>query len=119
MNRFKFRVWDKTGGFFWGEGEGMDFKKIAFNFYDALFKEGELIFQQFTGLKDANEKEIFEGDILKYSSSEVINNNVTGYVIFDEGSFLNKISNADIRLCIGGEDSEVIGNIFDNPEFLK
>ena len=118
MNRFKFRVWDKTGGFFWGEGEGMDFKKIAFNFYDALFKEGELIFQQFTGLKDANEKEIFEGDILKFDYGD---SRGVGQVIYAMQGFYieSKHGNLFQDTVLTMEHSDIIGNIFENPEFLK
>ena len=57
----KFRVWDIEPSLFWGQGEGMDIKKIAFNFYDNLFDEPEkFIFQQYTGLKDKNNKPIEE-----------------------------------------------------------
>jgi uncharacterized phage protein (TIGR01671 family) len=119
MNReLKFRVWDNQSDFYWGEGEGMDFKKIAFNFYDSLFEECRLVFQQYTGLLDKNGVEIYEGDIVKATSDQYTNENFIGKVIFDEGYFCTWVNKNDIRGVWSGDDIEVIGNIFENKDLL-
>lgn len=119
MRQLKFRAWDNLAHFYWGEGEGMDFKKIAFNFYDTLFEESRLVFEEYTGLKDKNDVEIYEGDIVKAASDQYTNENFIGKVIFDEGSFLTWINKNDIRGVWSGDDIEVIGNIFENKDLLE
>ena len=72
---------------------------------------------QYTGLKDKNGKEIYEGDIFKYILDDGFGD-VTEYteeVIFNQGSF-------DLDNCPLGafcSDGEVIGNIYETPELLK
>lgn len=78
---------------------------------------------QYTGLKDKNDKEIYEGDIVKSISGKI------GYVIFlqQEMGYVVVWDNCDTRLghrSRGGRydvDSsiEVIGNIYDNPELVE
>ena len=78
---------------------------------------------QYTGLRDKNGKEIYEGDIVESISGKV------GYVIFlqQEMGYVVVWDNCDTRLghrnrgegykCDGS--IEVIGNIYDNPELIN
>lgn len=118
----KFRAWDKVqkvmmvprdiqtdsdGNIFYVEAMGPD----------GEYDEGDLdVFklEQFTGLKDVNGKEIYEGDILenwKYRS----------IVKFANGKFLADVVGTISRFDLIGEThgSKVIGNVHDNPDLLE
>lgn len=72
---------------------------------------------QYTGLKDKNGKEIYEGDIIRYDTIDFITYNLVkwGKVEF---SFLKKQLDGTIhRTTYQGlsKYGEVIGNIYENP----
>lgn len=78
---------------------------------------------QFTGMKDKNNRKLFEGDIIEYIFP-VTNKAVekeTGVVIYDGCGF--HIANDGCMLCVASGDGdvviEVIGNINDNPDLLE
>lgn len=61
---------------------------------------------QFTGLHDKNDKEIYEGDIVKTRYGK-------GMVEFRNGQFVYDKSLNDFN------ETEVVGNIYENLELLK
>ena len=70
---------------------------------------------QFTGLTDKNGTRIFEGDVIKRRGENFI-------VYWDEecaGFYPFYDQDNPIGYGVIGEESEVIGNIHDNPELLK
>lgn len=68
---------------------------------------------QYSGLKDMDREEIFEGAIGWDERGEV-----HGKIVFDEGGFLFEWENMqdDLFECCG--DIVIVGNIYDNPELL-
>ena len=138
MRTIKFRGKDiKTGKWFYGNYYDRDTKG---NTHIANLDEGCLTIDpetvgQYTGLKDKNDKPIYEGDIVECVSwNEYFTNPATGevmqpfrrkmYVDFRKGGFKMvepmpygiEVREWDI---IYNGDIEIIGNIYDNPELLN
>ena len=121
-NRFNFRMWD------------INTKRFYYMYLDELIGltrtisiPKEATIQQYTGLTDSNDKEIYEGDILMYKSGSIPTTGVIGQVLYedDEGGYIfqweRKGPNQHhINLnCDVAFESVIIGNIFETPQLLK
>ena len=119
MREIKFRAWDKINKEMFNV-ESINFQERRV-YKDVVsyrnFNDIELM--QYTGLKDKNNKEIYEGDIVKLRANHGIG--VIKY--YDEwGAFVVEYIKPRPLAVLGmnyyKEDIEVIGNIYENPELL-
>ena len=119
-----YRVWHKIEKRF-VDLRSIDFEKESIgydcyreaNYYDVA-KFDEIVFQQFTGLKDKNGKEIFEGDRVRFAYTE--KRDFFGEVVYfeDRATFGVKSKNAGENfedLAYHMQFFEVVGNIFQLP----
>lgn len=119
----KFRAWDKKNKNMVFSPDLHDHEQ-AVSFFSILednadfFSDDDCILQQYTGLKDKNGKEIYEGDIVNHLFYKEI-----GQVIWNEKSarfvFLFKDGSKDKIFQVDKESFEIIGNIYENPELIK
>lgn len=127
MRDIKFRAYVKASGVM------REVLGLHYNGKDLWLKYGEdknimatteeVEIMQYTGLKDKNGKEIYEGDILAREFYWSLR------VEFDKGSFMvrdldevrynNLICNFHINLFNDIEEYEVVGNIYENPNLLE
>jgi uncharacterized phage protein (TIGR01671 family) len=84
--------------------------------------EEDFILMQFTGLKDKNGKEIYEGDILRtitYDKTYEVSFYIGSFVLIDKDPGFTTIKKSPIGCYQTDIILEVIGNIYENPELLK
>lgn len=121
MREIKFRVYDKNGGYYIAilDNDCFGIKQVARIILELEVLKHEYIIEQYTGLKDKNGKEIYEGDIIdcNYGFGQY----VVVYRRYDASFILEDDSREEIiKLVLAGKTFyEVIGNIHENPELLE
>ena len=119
MRDIKFRCWYDNKMY---KVVDIDFAYEKINLFGAdiiNFKDGKLM--QYTGLKDKNGKEIYEGDVIKglvISLDQKRTFIIIGVVKYKEYGFYLETREGTYAIT-DFEESEVIGNIYDNPELLE
>ncbi len=110
MNRdLKFRVWNEQYGMSqpWTTTEAINMA-ITGNF--DLVSKGT-VYMQFTGMKDKNDQEMCEGDIVRHSGQMYV-------VTWDRGGFVAYADKSNWVVLDFNDDMEIIGNIYENPDLL-
>jgi len=103
MREIKFRAWDKN------ESRWETFSLGTLALLGADYYERYENWCEWTGLKDKNGKEIYEGDIFAGANRNVV------VSWWKTGACWN----ADGFGTLGGCTPEVIGNVFENPELIS
>lgn len=123
MREIKFRAWSKGGKKMYPVNELAHPTKTGFDtigIEDTWMEGDEYELMQYTGLKDKNGVEIYEGDILEIDYTDTTDNDIrTGYVEYYKDMFLVVIEEFDSRGFGTKKDRKVIGNIYENQELLK
>jgi len=132
MREIKFRAWDTQLKAMIGSDE-RDFA-VSFDGFISVYNGEELCdelttleLMQYTGLKDKNGKEIYEGDLIKYEAGAWVD----CYGAWQEKSTIEKVeieplgtnpfsaTGYDDITIFYPENGQVIGNIYENPELLE
>jgi uncharacterized phage protein (TIGR01671 family) len=111
MREIKFRAWDKK------KEEISDCNDIWFlddASLNSIFENKNYIFMQYTGLKDKNGKEIYEGDIITDDNGEMVYDEV----IFCKGTFCIKKGKNQYHI-FNEKNVKVLGNIYENNNLIK
>lgn len=117
MRELKFRAWHKDSKY-------ME-EVVMIDFIDNLIATSndnggyvgnieEHVIMQYTGLKDKNDKKIYEGDICKYFKHDLI-----GTIEFRNCQWCFVVKNSVYHIEEIAGSKEVIGNIYENPELLE
>ena len=125
MREIKYQVWDKVTKTMWENINSLVFedgKLIEVIFYNngedtEWLPANKVCLRQYTGLRDINNVEIYEGDILKTTELYQVN-------------FIVEYSDRSFELFNGRDgivsdehndwsEYEVIGNIYENPKLCK
>lgn len=134
MREIKFRAWDKQENKWITDHIGLNIEDGKILIYDRraggehdqvyhypdapFFAKGcfdGIVLMQYTGLKDKNDKESYHKDIILYDGDLWIMEWNYNSACFELMSFDgNEVTGMDYSMQF-----EVIGNIYENPEFLR
>lgn len=123
MRDIKFRVWRKDDKKMYGPDlpfliytDGV-IPSLAGDVPLRQYAITEAVLMQYTGLKDKNGREIYEGDILSHD----VTGGIVGVVCWSEGLYRFVIEKDDeivADLCDYDFEPEIDGNIYEDKELL-
>ena len=143
MREIKFRIWDidkrkfvvnKIDRLSCGDTKKCMSERVDFENNSVEINADErYIFSEYTGLEDKNNKEIYEGDIVKFKDCSIDGTKefynigvieregkrdelVISQLIFEKSYFTENYMDFINQTF---ELSEIIGNIYENPELIK
>ncbi len=134
MREIKFRAWDKGEKYYktWEDLVSIVYNERWFldnedkNYINCLFTDPDYTLEQYTGLKDKNGKEIYDGDVCrclvydKYHKKHLVRGDIK---IEEVETVINNIYDDSwpcVSLaCVELHSIEIIGNIHQNPELLE
>lgn len=119
MREIKFRVWDKSNNRIqYQSTDGRMDGQLDWEVWGKFLNDmsSDLVLMQYTGIKDKNGKEIYEGDIVDFDKKEWGGDDNVHIVSWDsengEWSWGGGVT-GDMHF------RKIIGNIYENPELLK
>ena len=125
----KFRAWDKENGIYlynvqdaydtlsghvkYDDGEDAEYDEDCFG---GFLDNERYDVEQFTGLTDAQDDEIYENDLVRITDDF---EDPVYKVIFEEAKF--EISGGGVDFDLGEEfmNCEIVGNVHENPELFE
>lgn len=116
MREIKFRAWDKEQA-----KMKKDFRFDEFNDVNGYFADNDFVFMQYTGLKDKDGKEIYEGDIVRITLTQTEETRIGEVKYYDDNACYLVETTKEEYFTFMSQDIksvEVLGNIPESKELL-
>lgn len=134
MREIKFRAWEKSTNSMVYDVQNVSKKRIigesACESFQEVVDSWEYETMQYTGLKDKNVKEIYEGDIIEFNNNDYARTAghlddeiIIAKVEYHCGHYGLKEANGQLHdlyvSLVNDEEAEIIGNVYEDENLLK